>query len=281
MLKSLGFSKQCHQAGRRYLRLELSLTKTLKWAMTALCAVSTALWVSSIFHYHAYGDNATFHIAIHHGEIMTRHVLDSKARPGIFGPMGRIDSPSPPVFRLPQTVYQGKYVVDTTVPLWLVILGAAVASMVLWRVDWVVARLRYRHEHTLCFQCGYDLRMNVSGRCPECASDIPAEPELPLRNLGGRVLTWFARGAILRLLGPILLIVVRLSLVADPGGVMDRSVNVLAPVLIPAAFLAPLRSAFWVYPANAVLYGSLFAVSALIVIVFAHTQANRRSPPVS
>jgi len=45
-----------------------------------------------------------------------------------------------------------------------VLVGAVVASR------WKVARAG------CCAECGYDLRGNVSGRCPECGTDVADEP---------------------------------------------------------------------------------------------------------
>ena len=37
---------------------------------------------------------------------------------------------------------------------------------------------RYLHNLSLCQRCGYDLRGNVSGACPECGSSIrPGQPD--------------------------------------------------------------------------------------------------------
>ncbi len=41
----------------------------------------------------------------------------------------------------------------------------------------IYTNLRWRWEETdgrYCLACGYDLTGNVSGRCPECGTDVPA-----------------------------------------------------------------------------------------------------------
>jgi len=48
------------------------------------------------------------------------------------------------------------------VPMWLVIVTASIATYVL------CARRTRRRPHGLCGVCGYDMRGNTSGRCPEC-----------------------------------------------------------------------------------------------------------------
>ena len=34
--------------------------------------------------------------------------------------------------------------------------------------------LRFRHRRGLCLACGYDLRGNESGNCPECGTEVKA-----------------------------------------------------------------------------------------------------------
>ena len=57
---------------------------------------------------------------------------------------------------------------DTTMLLWL---AAAIALMWLPAWYWLArpfARDRARRANGQCTRCGYDLRGNVSGVCPEC-----------------------------------------------------------------------------------------------------------------
>ncbi len=55
----------------------------------------------------------------------------------------------------------------TVVPLWILLLLAAIPTVVLWLRD-----RRYPPGH--CRKCGYDLTGNVSGICPECGTAIRA-----------------------------------------------------------------------------------------------------------
>ncbi len=54
------------------------------------------------------------------------------------------------------------------IPLWLPALVCLIPGIWLWR------RSR-THPKGCCQQCGYDLTGNVSGKCPECATDVPEE----------------------------------------------------------------------------------------------------------
>lgn len=44
--------------------------------------------------------------------------------------------------------------------------------VVMWRMKRRAARVEFRREKSLCINCGYDLRGNVSGACPECGEQV-------------------------------------------------------------------------------------------------------------
>jgi len=48
------------------------------------------------------------------------------------------------------------------IPLWLLFLTSVLPTGVLWNRD------RRRARPGLCSRCGYDLKGNLSGVCPEC-----------------------------------------------------------------------------------------------------------------
>lgn len=64
------------------------------------------------------------------------------------------------------------------VPLWIVIAGLAAASVGAWywaRPKWPAGQ---------CSGCGYDLRGNTLGRCPECGRPVPVRDRAMLIDAG-------------------------------------------------------------------------------------------------
>ena len=57
-----------------------------------------------------------------------------------------------------------------SVPLWLVLVVLALPTAFLWWRD------RRCIREGFCRKCGYDLTGNVSGRCPECGTEINSSP---------------------------------------------------------------------------------------------------------
>ena len=77
--------------------------------------------------------------------------------------------------------------VGLAILLWLGITFAVIVVSSLWGfVRGVIEgaaqqERRYRMQHGMCFSCGYKLRGNVSGICPECgtpAAECPAEARM-------------------------------------------------------------------------------------------------------
>jgi hypothetical protein len=60
------------------------------------------------------------------------------------------------------------------IPLWAIAALTAIAPL-LWLRRWIRGRRLRRHPN-LCTACGYDLTGNVSGRCPECGTDVRVDP---------------------------------------------------------------------------------------------------------
>ena len=60
----------------------------------------------------------------------------------------------------PILTFRGKILFSIRIPLWSLLLGTAVPTALLWRLD--------RRPLPGHCPCGYDLRGNVSGTCPEC-----------------------------------------------------------------------------------------------------------------
>lgn len=58
----------------------------------------------------------------------------------------------------------------TVLPLWLPLVLSAIPTVILWR-------LNRRRGPGCCQKCGYDLRGNISGICPECGQAATKEPQ--------------------------------------------------------------------------------------------------------
>ncbi len=60
-------------------------------------------------------------------------------------------------------------------PCWALAIAAAVLPVMRIRSWFLAYRRRYRREHQLCWNCGYDLRATPE-RCPECGTPVPVRP---------------------------------------------------------------------------------------------------------
>ena len=69
------------------------------------------------------------------------------------------------VFHRPKLFLEGDGRWSALIPLWMIFLPTAVLTMFLWRWS------RYRHPGH-CRKCGYDLTGHVSGKCPECGTEV-------------------------------------------------------------------------------------------------------------
>jgi hypothetical protein len=75
-----------------------------------------------------------------------------------------------PAWWPPVRVYSAWDCFSVYVQLWLPLVCAGVLTAVLWWLD----RRRIPPGH--CRKCGYDLTGNVSGRCPECGTEVRPPP---------------------------------------------------------------------------------------------------------
>lgn len=53
-----------------------------------------------------------------------------------------------------------------------IIFGLPVFFIVMWRKKRREARVEFRRKNGICVNCGYDLRGNTTGICPECGQPI-------------------------------------------------------------------------------------------------------------
>lgn len=67
-----------------------------------------------------------------------------------------------------------------------IIFGVPVYSVVMWRIKRRAARVEFRRKNGICVNCGYDLRGNTTGVCPECGEPVEKietpENEKPARG---------------------------------------------------------------------------------------------------
>ena len=54
----------------------------------------------------------------------------------------------------------------------VVIFGVPVYFVVMWRKSRREKRVEFRRKNGICVNCGYDLRGNTTGICPECGEPI-------------------------------------------------------------------------------------------------------------
>ena len=123
------------------------------------------------------GNHTTFLLTIHEGEAGLRLVpKPNGSNVGLFD-TGVVSSPAIPRFRLPQVDRQSPpRIFDVRIPLWLVFLLSAAPAAWLWLRALGHTTAIYRETRGLCSGCGYDLRGNVSGRCPECGKETKKQP---------------------------------------------------------------------------------------------------------
>ena len=145
------------------------LVRLAKWGGMVACVMLVALFVASAWWYVTAWSAGRYYrsFGIGAGVIEVRWAKDPWVGPAM-GKWGfsRHRVPmiwTPAVTRGPMSRSTG---VHTTirVPLWLLLLTTATATVLLWRLD-------RRHLPGHCRQCGYDLRASKK-TCPECGTAI-------------------------------------------------------------------------------------------------------------
>lgn len=81
----------------------------------------------------------------------------------------------------------GRYLFFLTCPVWA-IAGTVVAYPAMF-IGCVLLRRYSRRWQRKCLKCGYNLRGNVSGRCPECGKPIPPKLFVPTACAESRMVT--------------------------------------------------------------------------------------------
>jgi hypothetical protein len=143
---------------------------TLKWAATVLCALLAALWgLSFWFEVLCWDGAGSPLVVLGKGTIK---VSPDWQYAEWWMPTGFTFDVHREAFWAPFTFWWPfRYAVSATcsvtvVPCWMLFSGPFFATVWLW----YRGHARYRSGY--CRRCGYDLTGNVSGRCPECGTEI-------------------------------------------------------------------------------------------------------------
>lgn len=155
--------------------------KNLIWVATSICVSLILVFIASLHYYMGYVSfgrtlvcrSGAIVIQITHGpdkefrEAQQRYppsfVLKKNTSPERMTWLPNIRTTRPKDYRL---YYTSKMTtIKMIVPLWLLLLPAVACCL------WVVLAKEEREVGT-CISCGYDLRGNLSGLCPECGTPI-------------------------------------------------------------------------------------------------------------
>ncbi len=138
-----------------------------KWlGVGASIAIVAAFGLSELWYVDCYSsDRFLFHLTHGAAGIAWRHNGWNGSRTGAVSPhrwlAARHSGGIPtPIWRISTT--NGPAWNSVIVPLWMAFVAVAGPTAILWRWD----RRRTPDGHCRC--CGYDLTVNVSGRCSEC-----------------------------------------------------------------------------------------------------------------
>jgi len=157
----------------RHPRFRNAARKTAKWGGTAATVLLVAVWVVSTRWEGAYRGSSGHHVMVIAGAVYATH--DSDPSWPVPRGTGYLEEHSFPL--------EWWFVANSSptrwsvlVPLWALILPAAVIAAVGWRLE---SLHRRRARLGACPACGYDLSgLPQGGKCPECghASASPAAP---------------------------------------------------------------------------------------------------------
>jgi hypothetical protein len=266
---------------RSYLRVEIAGVRLVKWSCATLCVILCAFWISSLFYFRTFGDLASPVASIHGGKLILR-MQDRPQNLSFSRDLFETwEEPAFPDFGWPRRLYwtdttAGRRGMDVTIPLWLPIMVFAFFGSAFWLVDRRVGLLRRRYRNNHCLICGYDLRLIDAVRCPECGMPTPPTSSLPLKHLWIRPLVWFLCGLVVGSLSPWLPL---LTIDRPPESAAHRIINtVLYPVLWPPKYFDSSGDQFWPQPANALLYGVVFALFSVLITVLRPNWKGKRPP---
>ncbi len=146
------------------------LRSTCKWSGTALTALLLAVWVGSRWWAAGLRLKPTVDLGVAAGQVYI-----GWEEPWSIIPLYR-DWYPPERYLYPfswwfdgaRSTMGGVTYTDVVIPIWALVVLFATPTLWLWRCD-------RRRQPGLCVKCGYDLRGNASGVCPECGAAAPGE----------------------------------------------------------------------------------------------------------
>ncbi|NOX59455.1 MAG: hypothetical protein GXP29_11445 [Planctomycetes bacterium] len=128
-----------------------------KWVGVVLCAGLGTAWVVGFF-WTVHLSFGTSGFAIYEDSIRYWFSADPL-------PTGLLIETADEFYRYRFGGYRYRYIAGVSVRISMLVVPTVLATAWLWRLDC--------RRVCGCFNCGYDLRGNVSGVCPECGTAIP------------------------------------------------------------------------------------------------------------
>ena len=139
--------------------------RTIKWVGVATCTLLFCGWIGTFWSAFGY-QTSTVSINLWGG------CFEISLYPAGLPTQGWFAAWQPyEVYWLPKLIhgrFSGLRTTHLFVPLWMPLLAAGSATIILWRRD---RRRRKRKKLGLCLKCGYDLRASKD-RCPECGEGV-------------------------------------------------------------------------------------------------------------
>ena len=139
------------------------LRSTIKWSATVLTVLLLVVWVGSAWWVASFRLQPTVSLLVYAGEVLIDWQEPWSVIPAsTSSDFARHSAPFSwwfDVYRV--TAPSGTTFNFVSIPIWVLVVLFATPTIWLWRGDW-------RKQPGLCIKCGYDLRANTTGICPEC-----------------------------------------------------------------------------------------------------------------
>lgn len=153
----------------------------VRWLVTALCALTVAAWAVSLRWHILYTGlscdlltESDFACGLSDGRLYAVQMPDVDQRAVFETEWSALDAEGDLGLLLPSISEINPFLTPQPpiwcmLPCWLPFPVFLAFAGFLWSLWW---RYRRRFAQGRCQQCGYDLRENVSGRCPECGTAV-------------------------------------------------------------------------------------------------------------
>ena len=150
-----------------------------RWIGVGFCLVLVAAWIVTWWGTLTYNNRAGITVSLGRGSVMLTDTAGSPVMRNMlrrYPPSGRVASTHWTWIKHSERYFVWRpsrstiWMLGTVVfiPLWIPLLTVALPTAILFGFS--PMRRRYRRRRASCVHCGYDLRRNVSGVCPECGS---------------------------------------------------------------------------------------------------------------